>query len=824
MQKINWNQDWNVRELGSDKAWQAVTLPHDAMIGEKRTADSAGIHNIGWFEAKDYEYRKEFMVEESDRDSHMELHFEGVYHNATVYINDREVCFHPYGYTKFAVPMDDYLNYGTVNTVRVTALNSDQPNSRWYSGTGIYRPVWLRKGPKAHIRPYSVSVRTLGIAPAGILVEADASAAGSATVEVISLPTIDKETAVTETRNGCFTGLHEIPAKNPAVLQAEMEFVPQGAGYHASVEIEVPDAELWSPKNPHLYEAIVRFGKDEERVRFGIRTLEYGPQKGLTINGERVLLKGACIHHDNGVLGACAFPEAEERKIRIHLAQGYNALRCAHNPCSEALLEAADRLGMLIMDEYVDCWYIHKTKYDYVNYLKDWWQQDLTDMVEKDRNHPSVIMYSTGNEVAETGEQKGIRMTEEFTAFLHELDPSRPVSCGINIFFNYLYSMGFGVYSDDKAEKESENTKKKKNQPVGSEFYNTLAGIFGDTTMKIGAALHGSDVKTRDAFARMDIAGYNYGLLRYRKDLKKYPNRLILGSETFCKDTWRWYEIAQNNPRIIGDFVWAGMDYIGEAGIGSWEYEQYAPKNAPKEGWLTAGSGRIDILGVPNGEAAYTRVVYGAQTQPAIAVKPLCDMGSHSPSAWKLTEAMESWSWRGYEGKPAKVEVYGRGAKAELLLNGRRVGMKKINRTMRTYFTVPFESGTLEVVTYHEDGSILGRSSLTSADEETKLTLCPESPTADRRGLLFVPILYTDESGILKPTERGVIKVSVENGTLEGLGNACAYNPDGYRQDHTFTYYGRAMAVIRAGESGEVSISVSDGTRDTAIVVPITTR
>ena len=275
-------------------------------------------------------------------------------------------------------------------------------------------------------------------------------------------------------------------------------------------------------------------------------------------------------------------------RIRILLDAGYNAIRSAHNPCSKALLRACDEMGMLVMDEYIDGWYIHKTKYDYADEILENYRKDLKDMVDKDYNHPSVIMYSTGNEVSETAQKKGISLTKSPTDRLHELDSTRPVSCGINIFFNFLSSMGFGVYSDKKADEAAENAKKKK--AVGSEFYNTVAGIFGAGFMKTGATLYPCDVKTRDAYANMDVAGYNYGIKRYHHDLKKYPKRIILGSETFCADAYRFMQEAKRDKRIIGDFVWAAQDYLGEVGIGAWEYKDYAPRFDGGCGWVSAGS------------------------------------------------------------------------------------------------------------------------------------------------------------------------------------------------------------------------------------------
>ncbi|MCR4902062.1 MAG: DUF4982 domain-containing protein, partial [Butyrivibrio sp.] len=767
MRKNDFNDNWKVRVLDSGDEWKFVTLPHDAMIEEKRTINSAGIHNIGWFEAKDYEYEKTFFVPPEKINYYMRIEFEGIYHNADIYVNGEHAAFHAYGYTGFTVCLEPYLNPGEDNTIRVVARNSDQPNSRWYSGTGIYRPVWMHKVPKKYIVLKGIKIKTVSINPAKIEVSVETSHEGLVDVDILDQGRV----IATGSENS-----------NGKVI----------------IPIELKDVKLWDLENPYLYQCRVRYQEDEMTESFGIRLLEYGPEHGLTINGKHVILKGACIHHDNGILGACAFKEAEERKVRILKEQGYNAIRSAHNPCSQYLLDACDRMGMLVMDEYVDCWYIHKTKYDYVNYIEKYWEKDLQDMVDKDYNHPSVIMYSTGNEVAETGEKKGIELTKKFTEFLHELDSTRPVSCGINIFFNFLYSAGFGVYSDDKADKDAEDAAaaaKKENKPVGSEFYNTLAGIFGDTSMKVGATFFMCDVKTKDAYANMDIAGYNYGILRYKHDLKKYPNRLILGSETFCKDTWKWYEMARENERIIGDFVWAGQDYIGEAGIGAWEYEQYAPKDADKSGWLTAGSGRVDILGFPNGEAAYTRVVYGAQDKPAIAVRPLCDIGRHSPSAWKLTEAQESWSYRGYEGKTAKVEVYAKGDYVELFLNGKSLGKKKNNKTLRTYYSVPYDNGELKVVVTDKSGRAISENSLVTAGEETILNIEPEKKEAKKGEIIFVPIRYTDREGIRKPYEQHIVDIEVKGGELLGFGNACAYNKDGYKTNRTFSYYGQLMAA-----------------------------
>lgn len=787
MKKLDFNTGWTFRRLDDSGDGVPVRLPHDAMFTEKRSLRSKGRHNIGWFESHDYEYRKYFTPPEGF--SSLLLEFEGVYRNAQVFVNGSAAASRPYGYTNFYVDITPYLRSGGENEIRVIARNADQPNSRWYSGSGIYRPVWLYAGAEQHILPNGLKIRTLSADPPRIGIRVETARPGTVSVRILD----GNGTAVAETV--CESGRER--------------------------ELDIPGGRLWSPEEPNLYTCAASIGSDEARETFGIRHLTWNTHEGLAINGKRVILKGACIHHDNGLLGACAFPEAEERKIRLLREVGYNAIRSAHNPCSKAMLDACDRLGMLVMDEYTDMWYIHKNAFDYASNMRQWWRQDLADMVDKDYNHPSVILYSTGNEVAETGQKQGIALTGQMTEYLHGLDAGRPVTCGINIFFNFLYSCGFGVYSDEKAKKEARKNPNKRKKAVGSEFYNTLAGLLGDKTMKLGATLPMCDRKTRDAYANMDVAGYNYGILRYRHDLKKYPDRLILGSETFCKDAYRFLELAKQAPRLIGDFVWAGMDYMGEAGIGSWEYGDYAPMETEDPGWLTAGSGRLNILGFGGGEAAYTAVALEKETGPRLAVRPVYQTGKHTPSAWKMTDAMESWSWPGCEGRTAAVEVYARAAAVELLLNGKSVGRKTLKDTCNVTFRIPYAPGELTAVAYDAGGNRLGSSGLRSAGPETVLTVSPEAPAVKPDGLAFVRLRYTDEAGIPKPMEKHTLKIRVENGTLMGFGNACPYNPEGYRSDTAKTYYGEAMAVLRGGETGSVTVTVTDEQREYRICIPI---
>lgn len=783
---------WTCRHLGDTAPGKTVTLPHDAMLAEPRTALSAGGTNTGWYEGYDYEYRRTLTVPENElADTHI-LEFEGVYHNAEVWLNGQKAAFRPYGYTNFYVDCAPYLHAGE-NELRVIARNADQPNSRWYSGAGIYRPVQLWKARGAHITLNGVKIRTLSLQPAIVEVRVKTTAPGTVRLTVDDLPAMQQE------------------SDGEAVFTLTLD-----------------NARLWTPETPNLYTCRVSFADDEVTETFGVRKVEWGTD-GFLLNGKRYIIQGACIHHDNGLLGAVCDPDAVARKVRLLKENGYNAIRSAHNPCSKALLAECDRQGMLVMDEYIDHWYIHKTEHDYVDYFNEWWRQDLTDMVEKDYNHPCVVLYSTGNEVSETAQKRGIALTKEMTDFLHGLDDSRPVTCGVNIFFNFLSSIGFGVYSDEKAKKEAERAEKAKQRgekaarkkAVGSQFFNNLAGLLGDEFMKRGATLHGCDVKTRDAFANMDIAGYNYGIYRYKHDLKKYPQRLILGSETFCNDAYKFRELAKQEPRLVGDFVWAGMDYLGEVMVGSWEYADYAETFDGGPGWVSAGSGRIDLTGKPLGEALYTRVALEADNGPYIAVCPVNHTGDrHSPSAWKMTNAMPSWSWTGCEGRKASVEVYARAARVELVLNGHTVGSKTLKNDCLARFSIPYESGTLEAVSYDAADHEIGRCKLQSAGGTTRLTLDAEEPTVKPGHLCYIRLRYTDENGITKPLARGSIQVQVRGGTLVGLGSACPFNKHSYLDSETDTYYGEALAIVRMGDGDAMTIAASDGEYSAELTVP----
>ncbi|MBR6954080.1 MAG: DUF4982 domain-containing protein [Clostridia bacterium] len=793
MRRLDFNTGWTCCPLSRAGEAVPVTLPHDAMRTEQRLPTSTGEGNIGWFEGGDYLYRKVFTLPEEARGQHLELQFEGVYHGAEITCNGMPLPAFPYGYADFSVSLDGLVREEGENELCVTARNADQPNSRWYSGTGIYRPVWLWTGhPRQRVLLDGIRVTTCSAQERRIHAEVRLLGEGEARICVL-----DGEKEL---------GACSAPAENGK----------------AEAELTLPGAELWSVEHPRLYRLRVDFGEDRAETTFGLRTLAWDREKGLSINGERVVLRGACIHHDNGLLGACTYPEAEERRIRILKAAGYNAVRSAHNPASRYLLEACDRMGMLMMDEYVDCWYMHKTAHDYATLVGDWWQRDLERIVEKDYSHPCVIMYSTGNEVAESAQARGIQLQRDFTAFLHRLDPTRPVTCGINIFFNFLSSIGLGVYSDEKAQKQAQPRQQAREKPkkksVGSEFFNNMAAKLGTDFMKFGAWLPPCDWKTREVFSAMDIAGYNYGNWRYRKDARKYPERLILGSETLIGDARAFWQMAKETPQLIGDFVWAGWDYIGECGGDSPEYGSWRTENP--EDRIRGGTCRIDVTGKLTPEADYTRVVFDLEPAPRLAVQPPSETEQPTLTGWQLTRAIRSWTWPGCEGKPAVVEVYSTAAKVRLTLNGETVGVKRMPKNCRVLFRLSYQPGALGVEALDRDGRVTGRDSLSTAGERALLRLEPETEQCRPGGMVYLRMRYADESGEGQPLVRRKVRVSAENAEVMGTANGCTFFRGNYAQDTVPVYFGEAQAVVRAGAAGTVRVTVTDGEQTVLAEIP----
>ena len=769
MKKINFNDSWRCN--GSP-----VTLPHDAQILEKRSADASnGGH--GYFPGGVYTYEKTFTAPADWEGRKVLVEFEGVYKNSTVSLNGKVIGGHKYGYTTFTVELT-VLHYGVENTLTVVADNSQLPNSRWYSGAGLYRPVWLHIGGEKRIEYQGVKITTVSISPAIVRVETQAT--GDVSVEILDGETI----------------------------------VATGSG--PVCEMEIPGAKLWSAENPNLYTAKVSCGSDVVAEKFGIRKIEWSNQ-GLLINGRKTLLRGGCVHHDNGILGAATYDESEWRRVRILKEAGFNAIRSAHNPTSRAMLEACDHYGMYMMDETFDMWYNRKNKFDYGCDFEKNWRDDTAAMVRRDYNHPSVIFYSIGNEVAEPVEQKGLDYGKQQIELIHSLDTTRPVTCGLNLMIIGRAAKGQGIYQDGEMNTEATSKKENADTQNASLMFNMIAFFVG-TGMNKGGNSPKVDALATPIIDALDIAGYNYGSGRYPLEEKQHPERIIFGSETFPQDIYKNWQQVKQHPYILGDFMWTSWDYLGEAGIGAWSYTGGMPFNRPYP-WVLAGAGVIDILGNPDASCRYASTVWGLEKAPRIGVKPVNHPGVRvSKSVWRGTNAIESWAWHGCDGNKAEIEVYSDAAAVELLLNDKSLGRKKL-KEMKAIFHTRYASGTLTAVAYDAMGREISRRDLVSATGEAKVAVKPEVTTAKPGEIIYVPVEIVGENGVVESNADRRLCVSVDGGELLAFGSANPCHEEQYHTGTFTTYYGRALAVIRAGQSGSVSICV-DGV-PTGVQIPI---
>lgn len=774
MKQVNFNSGWQFHKEGCSGT-VAVTLPHDAQIHEQREPDGPGGSGHGYFPGGTYVYEKSFTTPADWAGKSVCLLFEGVYKNATVTVNGKEAGGRPYGYVPFTVCLDGLLEYGKENTVVVTADNSQLPNSRWYSGSGIYRPVSLLLGEKTHIKWQGVKITTLSYAPAKIKVETDATG-GEVAVEIL-----DGETVV-------------------------------ASGKGAALELDIPKAKLWSDEAPNLYTCQVTLKENGQVVdavteHFGIRMIEWSP-KGLFVNGKSTLLRGGCIHHDNGIWGAATYAKSEERRVRIMKENGFNAIRSSHNPTSTASIEACDKYGMYLMDETFDMWYNRKNKFDYGCDFHDWWERDAAAMVERDYNHSSVILYSIGNEVAEPHEDKGVQAGKAMIDLIHRLDPTRPVTCGVNLMIIGRAAKGQGVYQDGEQNTAS-GGKKPKEGGNASLAFNIIASFVG-TGMNKGGNSPKVDAITSPFVDSLDIAGYNYGSGRYPLEEKQHPERVIFGSETFPQDIYKNWEMVKKYPYLVGDFMWTAWDYLGEAGIGAWSYHGGMPFNRPYP-WLLAGAGVIDILGVPDASCKYAATVWGLTDKPVIGVRPVNHPGVRvSKSVWRGTNAIESWAWQGCDGNRAEVEVYAQADSVELLLGGKSLGRKKL-KECKAMFKTKYAPGTLEAVAYDASGRKISRRKLCSATGTVRISAQPEDREVKPGEIVYVPVSLVGENGVVESNADRKLTVTVQGGELLGFGSAQPRTEERYDTGSFTTYRGRALAVVRADKIGRLTVSATDG-------------
>jgi beta-galactosidase len=760
-----------------DHQWESVDLPHDWAIPGPLAADNPTGSPGGFFPAGVGWYRKTFPASQAWAGKHVTIQFDGVYMLSDVWLNGQKLGTHAYGYTPFRYDLTPHLNFAGSNTIAVRVDNSHHINSRWYSGSGIYRHVWL-------------DVREpLQIVPDGIFVKTEDVSAGSATLAMSVTAEYDAAGRI-DPHVDFATQIFEVGADGKPIGHALASFAPaavdlsaNGATPQRAATIEtratLPNPKLWSPDSPSRYVVVTTASSngrvvDTRVTPFGVRTISASAEKGLLLNGQHLVLYGGCVHDDNGPLGVAAFDRAEARRAEILKAAGFNAVRCAHNPPAPAFLDACDRLGLLVIDEAFDCWELGKNVEDYNRYFKDCWQSDLDAIIRRDRNHPSVLMWSIGNEIPDFGSAQGLSDGTMLIARAHELDPTRPVTAAVN-------------------------------------WWKSMGGRAHDWQWNDADAL----------MSQLDIVGYNYQIRRYDADHQRMPSRVICSTESYPRDYFACWAAAVDRPYVLGDFVWTAMDYLGESGIGrTWTPDEKIifhaqPQQFPYHGAIC---GDIDITGFrkpishvrnivwDRGEKLYTSV-----TEPTPDGRPIRAPG------WGVIPSRASWTWPGYEGKELEVQVCSRYDAVRLYLNDKLIDEKPTTRAQKfaAIFRVPYAPGALKTVGV-QNGSEVESSVLRTVGPAAALRLTPDRTTiaADGQDLSFVIVEAVDKNGDLQPNVDQLVTFSMDGpATLAGVASGDMSGTDGHQGNQRRLFHGRAELVLRSTtHAGTTSVrATADG-------------
>lgn len=810
MIRSQFNTGWTFRPKSNEFAELAgaatppvpVTLPHDAVIGTPREPDTEGGAATGYFRGGTWEYFKTIDVPKEWAQKRVYLEFEGIYRSSLVYVNGALARSWASGYTGFIVPLDDLLTFGVKNTLRVEARA--HRDSRWYSGGGIHRPVHLMVAEPIHVPLDGVTVTT----------EEISGRFATITVRTEITNTADRPASIwAETR---------ITAPNGSTVAYDKAPVTMGSGETTThtQRLLIENPALWSIDDPALHQVQVLLRRDEEIVdetqaRFGIRQFAVDPIRGLRLNGQDVKLRGACVHHDNGLLGAATMGRAEERRVELLKDAGFNAIRSSHNPLSRAMLDACDEHGMLVMDEAFDVWTQSKNDFDYALDFEASWEQDIEAMVRKDRNHACVFAYSTGNEIPEVATPQGARWARKLANRVRELDPTR--------FVTHALNGQLAVMKEFIAEMiANPNNNREIHEGMGINTMMTQMAEFGN---HIGASELATN-RTEEAFSTVDIAGMNYTEARYELDRERFPNRVIVGAETFATQIDKLWELVTNNTHVIGDFTWTGWDYLGEVGIGRTRYTDSDDDGVTaRYPWLLAHVGDIDITGHRRPASFYREIVFGLRPTPYIAVGRPENHHRHTASSpWAWSDSIASWTWPTFEGKPITVEVYSDADEVELLLNDASIGRAPTGagHRYRALFETTYHPGTLTAVSYC-GGDEVARHQLATAHGRTRVHATADRTQirADTTDLAFVDIALVDDNGALFSSADQTLTLTVSGpGTLQAFGTANPTNEHTHFTHETHhTYDGRALAIIRPTAVGTITLTVSTADGTTAEVI-----
>ena len=757
-----------------DSKWRRLDVPHDWSIEDLPPKENSGrvgpfapgesenrhftantVGGIGW-------YRRRFIAPETN--TLTAVRFDGVYMNAELWINGHRLGEHPHGYTSFEFDLTPHLNPPGQENVLAVRVRNEGKNSRWYSGSGIYRHVWLTVTDPVHVPTWGVFVTTPDVSKDKALVRISTEVLNSGRM---SAPVLVR-TRVRDVRGN-------VIVRTEGTLQ-----LPVGDTRSTEQITEVRSPQLWSPDSPTLYSAdveVVVAGKTVDAVStpFGIRKIEVDAEHGFRLNGETLKLRGGCIHHDNGPLGAAAIDRAEERKVELLKANGFNAVRTSHNPPSPAFLAACDRLGLLVIDEAFDQWNVSKegNQHDYHRFFKDWSARDIASMVRRDRNHPSVVMWSVGNEIPEQfrAEDTGMRLREAVLSH----DPTRPIT-----------------------------------QAISTDW---------------GKVIKNWDELSDPAFAHLDVAGYNYLPEKYESDHARHPERVILTTESYPKDVFDYWSLVEKQPYVIGYFVWTAMDYLGESGLAHSLLNNQKDSFFMSWPWFNAWCGDLDLCGVKKPQSFYRDVVW-RRSPLEMAVHAPIPLGlSETLSWWAWPNEAQSWNWPGQEGTTLQVAVYSRCATVRLELNGKVIGEKAASAATKltARFDVPYAAGELRAVGLI-DGKVVAQTTLKTAGAPKKLKLTADRPAirADRNDLAYVTVEVVDANGQRVPDAEIPVRFSVGgSGELAAQASAAPNDPASFRAPTRKTFQGRCLAILRPlGTPGTITLqATADGLQTAEVTV-----
>jgi beta-galactosidase len=728
--------------------------PFDPGHSEGGVSTGHVLGGTGW-------YRKHFTLTLADNHKLVAVRFDGVYMSADFWINGRHLGNHPYGYTDFEFDLTPYLKpVGQENVIAVRVRN-DGKNSRWYSGSGIYRHVWLTVTDPIHVPTWGVFVTTPEVSPEKAVVKIASEIRNG-----------------TDTEAGVVVRARLLDSKRRTVRTVESQLrLPGNETRAVEQTMEVHSPKLWSPESPNLYSAeieVAAAGKtlDKTSTRFGIRKVEVDAENGFRLNGQMLKLKGGCMHHDNGPLGSAAIDRAEERRVELMKANGLNAIRTSHNPPSPAFLDACDRFGVLVIDEAFDCWQEGKNAQDYHLHFEDWAERDIASMVRRDRNHPAVVIWSIGNEIPEQFRAEATAKMLREAVRSH--DATRPIT-----------------------------------QAICSDWGNVSRNW---------AQL--SDV----AFLHLDIGGYNYLPDKYESDHARNPNRVMMGTESYPKDFFAYWSLVEKHPYLIGDFVWTAMDYFGESGIGHSTLSNEKDSFLMPWPWFDAWCGDLDVCGFKKPQSYYRDVVW-RRSPIEIAVRTPMPAGlSERVSGWGWPDETRSWNWPGQEGKTLQVAVYSRCESVRLELNGKALGEKPVSGATKltARFEVPYQPGELRAVGL-SGGKPVANTSLRTADKPKAIRLTADRSAirADRNDLSYITVEIVDRHGVVVPNGGVPIRFTIAGaGELAATGSTAPNDASSFRVPLRATCQGRCLVILRPqGGPGQITLKAeADGLKAATIV------